>query len=84
MHLSFKRTTRDNLYTRVGRVGLTVYKTRIGDYAWRMRGPDGKDAHSPRGFASERECLEDLLDNVAEMVTIAAVLAEEDHDDDFA
>jgi hypothetical protein len=81
--LKFQRNEKSgNLYTKVGRVAVAVYYTRLGSFAWRIRTADGEDRHSQHNFDTERAALEDLLDNVVELQAIAEMLAEAPRDDD--
>jgi hypothetical protein len=84
--MSSIRFTRDektgNLYAKVGRVAVAVYYTRIGSFAWRIRDPQGEDRHSQVDFPSEREAIDDMLDNLGELLATLQVLAEAPRDDD--
>jgi len=82
--MTFKRTTRGNLFARGPRgMGLTVYHDRLDGYCWRIHLPSGEDRFAELSFPSEDAALADLLDAVIEQQIIAGVL-EEDDGDDFA
>jgi hypothetical protein len=76
--LTFRLTGRGSLHARKGRLGLSIFKSKLGDYQWKIRDPRGQDRFSDRGFPTEDAALDDLEDT---LVGLAAVLAEDEDDD---
>ena len=74
---TFRPTSRGNYYARVDQVGLTVFRSKVGEWQWRIRSPGTEPRVSERKFTSANAALDDLLVVVA---VVHKATAKDPHD----